>query len=93
MAKYKLAQAGVIRSDGAFIPATLENRDYREYVDWVNAGGIPDPANPVFAPDTDLQIATQRLQNDPIFRALIKVLATHFAITPAQLIAEIKAQV
>lgn len=93
MAKYKLAQAGVIRSDGSFIPATLRNRDYLEYADWVNTGGVPDAADPAPVPDTDLQTATQRLQNDPVFRALIKVLATHFALTPAQLIAEIKAQV
>lgn len=93
MALYKLIKDGVVRSDGAVIPATLQNRNYKEYVDWVNTGGIPDPADPAPIPDTDLQTATQRLQNDPVFRALIKVLATHFALAPAQLIAEIKAQV
>lgn len=93
MALYKLAKAGVIRNDGAFIPATLQNRDYQDYVDWVNTGGMPDPVDPDTVPDTALQVATLQLQTNPVFRALIKVLAAHFAMTPAQFIAEIKAQV
>jgi hypothetical protein len=93
MALYKLCKVGVIRSDGAIIPATLANRDYKEYVAWLNAGGVPDPAEPGRQPDTDLQVATHQLQSDPVFRALVKVLATHFGLTPAQLVAEIKAQV
>lgn len=92
MALYKLARNGVLRSDGAFIPATLENRDYRTYVAWVNAGGVPDAADAQRV-ETEVQQAAQRLQADPVFRALIKVLAAHFNMTPAQLVTEIKAQV
>ena len=31
-------------SDGAFIPNDPGNRDYREYLDWVEAGNTPEPA-------------------------------------------------
>jgi hypothetical protein len=31
-------------SDNAFIPTTLGNRDYREYLDWIDAGNTPEPA-------------------------------------------------
>jgi len=31
-------------SDGAFIPPDPGNRDYREYLDWLEAGNTPEPA-------------------------------------------------
>jgi hypothetical protein len=30
--------------DGAFIPNDPGNRDYREYLDWLDAGNTPEPA-------------------------------------------------
>jgi hypothetical protein len=37
--------ASIIRlSDGATIPNDPGNRDYREYLDWVEAGNTPEPA-------------------------------------------------
>lgn len=46
--RYKLkTPEGVIRStDGAHIPATTLNRDWREYQDWLALGNTPDPADP-----------------------------------------------
>lgn len=42
-----LDDGGVLRySDGASIPPTRENNDWREYLDWVAAGNVPDPAIP-----------------------------------------------
>lgn len=36
---------GVIRiADGLGIPPDERNRDWREYLAWVDAGGVPDPA-------------------------------------------------
>ena len=93
MALYKLAKVGVIRSDGAFIPKDNSNRDYIEFLRWVIEGNTPDPADPDPVPATDLENATLTLQRDPVFRALVKVLAAHFGLTVAQLVAEIKAQV
>lgn len=31
-------------SDNAFIPVAPGNRDYREYLDWLDAGNTPEPA-------------------------------------------------
>ena len=45
MADYQLtATDAVIRTeDGAYIPADPANRDYAEYLKWVEDGGVPDP--------------------------------------------------
>lgn len=41
---YKLTENGVIRlSDNAFIPADLGNRDYTDYLSWVDEGNTPLP--------------------------------------------------
>ena len=31
-------------SDNAYIPQASGNRDYREYLDWLEAGNTPEPA-------------------------------------------------
>jgi hypothetical protein len=43
---YQLTTSTSIKrlSDGAFIPNDPGNRDYREYLDWLDAGNMPDPA-------------------------------------------------
>jgi hypothetical protein len=48
---YQLTTSTSIKrlSDGAFIPNDPGNRDYREYLAWVEAGNMPDPA-PVLEP-------------------------------------------
>jgi len=40
-------------SDNAFIPNDPGNRDYREYLDWLEAGNTPEPAPPPPAPGPD----------------------------------------
>jgi hypothetical protein len=40
-------------SDGAYIPTAPGNRDYREYLDWVEAGNTPLPAPEPPAPGPD----------------------------------------
>jgi hypothetical protein len=51
MAKYQLTAAeepcSVIREgDKAYIPPDPANRDYAEYLVWVEDGGVPDPYVP-----------------------------------------------
>ena len=45
MALYQLTDSDtVIRvEDGACIPSDQKNTNYREYLDWVAGGGVPDP--------------------------------------------------
>jgi hypothetical protein len=40
-------------SDNAYIPQAPGNRDYREYLDWLEAGNTPLPAPPPPAPGPD----------------------------------------
>ena len=40
-------------SDNAFIPSDPGNRDYREYLDWLDAGNTPEPAPPPPPPAPD----------------------------------------
>jgi hypothetical protein len=46
---YQLTDNTSIRrlSDNAFIPADERNRDYREYLAWVEAGNEPLPPDPI----------------------------------------------
>ena len=40
--------AGVVllRSDGLWIPTDLANRDYQEYLEWVEEGNVAEEWNP-----------------------------------------------
>ena len=40
---YKIAGEGVKRSDGAFIPNSESNRDWKQYQEWLADGHIPEP--------------------------------------------------
>jgi hypothetical protein len=40
---YKIVGDGVLRSDGACIPNTMDNRDWRQYQEWLAEGNTPDP--------------------------------------------------
>ena len=96
MADYKLFPQSIrSNTEGSFIPIDLKNRDYQEYLKWVAKGGIADPADfiPDALPPTASQITTVVLRDDPVFRALLKVIAVRFNIPVAQLVDEIKAQV
>jgi hypothetical protein len=54
MAEYQLTatEASVIRTaDQAFIPNDPANRDWQEYQQWLEAGGVPDPYVPPPEPE------------------------------------------
>lgn len=93
MAEYQLSDSGVIReSDGANIPASLLNRDWRVYQQWVESGGITDPA-PI--PPPKLPIADQveaGIMGSPMLIALVRWIAKDKGITEAALITAVKAE-
>jgi hypothetical protein len=76
MAEYKLTAAeepcGVIRvEDGASIPPDEANRDYAEYLKWVEEGGVPDPyVEPEPVPPTPTQEQEVLFDHENRVRAL-----------------------
>ena len=46
---YQLTASNSIHrtTDNAFIPPDTGNRDYREYLEWLDAGNEPEPAPPI----------------------------------------------
>ena len=47
-------------TDNAFIPADNGNRDYREYLEWLDAGNTPLPPDPT--PEPEPLTAQQKLE-------------------------------
>ena len=45
---YKLTHSDLIirLQDNAVIPPDLNNRDYQAYLQWLDDGNVPDPADP-----------------------------------------------
>ena len=69
---YRLAEDGSVRrgGDGASIPPDDRNRNWREYLEWVDAGNTATPCTP--EPVTVEQVEAQRRQafvteSDPLF--------------------------
>ena len=90
MADYKLkfGSPGVIRvSDGAHIPESESNRDYQEFLAWLDAGNTLDPA------ETPEETAARQAQEAEVagqedLRANLKMDAVFDALktaTPAQI--------
>lgn len=58
-----IQSTGVQRlADGAFIPADLANKDWREYTRWVLEGNLPAPADPPTDAELDAAILGQMEQ-------------------------------
>ena len=69
MAKYRLSKTdSVIRTaDGAHIPASTNNGDWRQYQEWLAAGNTSDPIAPDPAPTQEqLDIADAKADADVI---------------------------
>lgn len=53
MSEYQLTASDMIlrTEDQAWIPPDPANRDYAEYLEWVEDGGVPDPYEPPPEPE------------------------------------------
>ena len=69
---YQLTSSdSIIRlSDNAFIPQAPGNRDYREYLDWLEAGNTPEPAPAPPAPGPDYIAFWDALTASTIYASL-----------------------
>lgn len=76
MALYKLSNTGVHHEDGRNISGSLDNRDWREFLEWQAAGNTPDPQDPDPPPTQD-QIDAIAAKTDIEVQALAN-------LTPAQ---------
>ena len=57
-------------ADNAFIPQAPGNRDYREYLDWLDAGNTPEPAPPPPAPGPDYLAFWNALMVSTVYSAI-----------------------
>ena len=71
---YQLTATDLIlrTTDGAFIPPDPANRDYAAFLEWVEAGNMPDPA-PIVAPPAPLT-TEQKLEAAGLTVAELKAL-------------------
>jgi hypothetical protein len=91
---YKLLKGGgIFRAiDGVSIPPDPANNDYAEYLAWIAAGNIPDPAD-VLNPKIAIQAQIDSLEREQLLprvsrEGLLLTMETFGAmqgITPAQL--------
>lgn len=72
MAKYKLTEIGVQNTEtGDYIPNAEGNRHWRAYQEWLAEGNTPDPADPPPAEPTPGDVFDQRVDGDPVLKALV----------------------
>ena len=57
-------------ADNAYIPQAPGNRDYREYLDWLEAGNTPEPAPAPPAPGPDYLAFWDALTTSTIYTAI-----------------------
>ena len=57
-------------ADNAFIPQAPGNRDYREYLDWLEAGNTPEPAPAPPAPGPDYLAFWDALMVSTVYAAI-----------------------
>jgi hypothetical protein len=93
MADYQLrAEGGVIRTrDNTAIPENTTSREWRKYLEWVNAGNTVDPA-PVVPPVPVADRVETRIASNDALIALVRRIAKKEGITERALLDEIRAE-
>lgn len=57
-------------SDNAYIPQSPANRDYRDYLDWLEEGNEPLPASAAPAPGPNYQVFWEGLMASSLYAAI-----------------------
>jgi len=70
-------------SDGAFIPNDPGNRDYREYLDWLEAGNTPEPAPAPPPPPPSYTAFWEGLLATDVYQAIREQAAISLAMNTA----------
>ena len=91
---YKMQPDGSVQrlADGAFVPASMDNRDWQEFQAWLADGNTAQAADPAPARPTQRQAMDHRMSANLLFRALVRATAQELGLTPAAFVAKIKAQ-
>jgi hypothetical protein len=77
-------------ADGADIPIDIRNRDYQEYLEWVNAGNTAEDPDPLPEPETprnfavEMDLLNQSVETSDVNREAFK-LHELYGLTQAQL--------
>jgi hypothetical protein len=71
MKSYKLLSENSVQLNGStYIPFDFGNRDYREYLDWLEEGNTPLPAPAPPAPGPDYQAFWDALLISPVYQEI-----------------------
>lgn len=69
----KEAHVVIRKSDGASIPVSPGNRDYQEYLSWLQQGGIPDAAQTPEEVEVDLRNLKREIRTKNVSEIVVDV--------------------
>lgn len=98
MADYKHTNTGVTHiPTGRQIPNNLKNRDWREFLRWLEHGNVADPVDAPAPSQTEEELANGKLGAEcapgTVLRAVIEALAARLNIPAAEFLNDVKSAI